>query len=74
MAGALPQQAQQAGSGAFGGIRNWLLAPSWISIGFFLLVPVVLMAIYSFLTKEFRGGVIWEFSLASYDQFFLLIR
>lgn len=28
------------------------------------------MLIYSFLTKEFRGGVIWEFSLASYDQFF----
>jgi len=29
------------------------------------------MLIYSFLTKEFRGGVIWEFSLASYDQFFV---
>ncbi len=29
------------------------------------------MAVYSFLTKEFRGGVIWEFSLAAYDQFFL---
>ena len=29
------------------------------------------MAIYSFLTKEFRGGIVWEFSLASYDQFFL---
>ena len=28
------------------------------------------MAIYSFLTTEFRGGVIWEFSLAAYDQFF----
>jgi len=28
------------------------------------------MLIYSFLTKEFRGGVIWEFSLAAYDQFF----
>jgi spermidine/putrescine transport system permease protein len=27
------------------------------------------MLVYSFLTKEFRGGVIWEFSLASYDQF-----
>ena len=38
-------------------------------IGFFLLIPVILMLIYSFLTKEFRGGVIWEFSLAAYDQF-----
>ncbi len=28
------------------------------------------MLTYSFLTKEFRGGVIWEFSLAAYDQFF----
>jgi len=26
--------------------------------------------VYSFLTKEFRGGVIWEFSTAAYDQFF----
>lgn len=27
------------------------------------------MLVYSFLTKEFRGGVIWEFSLSAYDQF-----
>ena len=27
------------------------------------------MLVYSFLTKDFRGGVIWEFSLAAYDQF-----
>lgn len=47
-----------------------LLAPSWIIIGIFLLAPVVMMAVYSFLTKEFRGGVIWEFSLDAYDQFF----
>jgi len=45
--------------------------PTWVVIGVFLLVPVALMATYSFLTKEFRGGVIWEFSLAAYDQFFL---
>ncbi|NVK61987.1 MAG: ABC transporter permease [Rhodobacteraceae bacterium] len=48
-----------------------LLLPTWVVIGVFLLVPVALMAIYSFLTKEFRGGVIWEFTLAAYDQFFL---
>ena len=29
------------------------------------------MAVYSFLTKEFRGGVIWDFTLAAYDQFFI---
>jgi len=39
-------------------------------IGFFLIIPVATMLIYSFLTKEFRGGVIWEFTLAAYDQFF----
>ena len=47
-----------------------LLLPAWLVIGFFLVVPVLLMLVYSFLTKEFRGGVIWEFSLAAYDQFF----
>ena len=40
-------------------------------IGVFLVLPVVLMAVYSFLTKEMRGGVIWDFSLAAYDQFFV---
>lgn len=44
--------------------------PSWMVLGFFVLMPVCLMVIYSFLTKEFRGGVIWEPTLAAYDQFF----
>jgi spermidine/putrescine transport system permease protein len=48
-----------------------LLLPTWVIIGVFMLLPVLLMAVYSFLTKEFRGGVIWEFSLAAYDQFFV---
>ena len=47
-----------------------LMLPAWAMIGVFLLAPVAMMAIYSFLTKEFRGGVIWEFSTAAYDQFF----
>jgi len=50
--------------------RNWLLLPSWAVLGIFVLAPVCMMLVYSFLTKEFRGGVIWEFSLAAYDQFF----
>jgi len=50
--------------------RNRLLLPAWLVIGFFLVVPVLMMLVYSFLTKEFRGGVVWEFSLAAYDQFF----
>lgn len=52
------------------GLGQYLMLPSWVVIGFFLVLPVGMMLIYSFLTKEFRGGVIWEFSLAAYDQFF----
>ena len=48
-----------------------LLLPAWVIIGIFALVPVLLMAVYSVLTKEFRGGVEWDFTLASYDQFFV---
>ena len=51
--------------------RILLLLPTWAVIGVFLLIPVLLMAVYSVLTKEFRGGVIWDFTLAAYDQFFL---
>ena len=50
--------------------RHWLLLPSWVVLTIFIVVPVAIMMVYSFLTKEFRGGVIWEFSLAAYDQFF----
>jgi len=56
-------------SAAFAPLRNWLMAPSWLIVGFFLVLPVLLMLVYSFLTKEFRGGVIWEPTLAAYDQF-----
>ena len=51
--------------------RTLLLLPTWAVIGVLMLIPVLLMAVYSFLTKEFRGGVEWQFSLAAYDQFFL---
>ena len=59
----------QAGTQTFAPLRYWLLAPSWLIIGFFMLAPVLVMLLFSFLTKEFRGGVIWEFSLSAYDQF-----
>ncbi|NVO58462.1 ABC transporter permease [Rhodobacteraceae bacterium B1Z28] len=51
-------------------VRTWLLLPAWVTLAILVLAPVFMMLIYSFLTKEFRGGVIWEFSLAAYDQFF----
>ena len=70
MAGGLPDQAPQ-GSDGYRGLAGVLLLPTWAMIGIFLVLPVALMAIYSVLTKEFRGGVDWQFSLAAYDQFFL---
>lgn len=69
MAGMAPQ-ASPAEAG-YRSIRLPLLLPTWLMIGVFLLLPVLLMAVYSFLTKEMRGGVIWQFSLAAYDQFFV---
>lgn len=70
MAGAAPAIGGE-GSAIYRGSGARLILPSWAMIGFFMLAPIVMMAIYSFLTKEFRGGVIWEPTLAAYDQFFL---
>lgn len=50
--------------------RTWLLLPAWVTLSILIFAPVMMMLIYSFLTKEFRGGVVWDFSLAAYDQFF----
>ncbi len=69
MAGGAPSGGSVA-SDTYAKARHWLLAPSWVVLGFFVFAPVCVMLIYSFLTKEFRGGVIWEPSLAAYDQFF----
>ena len=69
MAGAAPGGASR--SEIYRGNGPRLMLPVWVFIGIFLVLPVVLMAVYSFLTKEFRGGVIWEFTFAAYDQFFL---
>ena len=59
-----------AASDTYAEARQWLLVPSWLVLGIFVLAPVCVMVIYSFLTKEFRGGVIWDPTLAAYDQFF----
>ena len=59
-----------AKSDTYAEARTWLLLPAWAVLGIFILTPVLMMLVYSFLTKEFRGGVIWEFSFAAYDQFF----
>lgn len=71
MAGMAPKAPEGGDSGGYGRIVRPLLLPTWAMIGIFLVLPVGLMAVYSFLTKEFRGGVIWDFTLAAYDQLFL---
>ena len=71
MAGLVPEQTADASGDGYRRIVGPLLLPTWVMIGIFLVLPVALMAVYSFLTKEFRGGVDWQFSLAAYDQFFL---
>lgn len=65
-----PLEQDSAGSG-WRPLAIPLLLPAWVTIGAFMLAPVALMAVYSVLTKDFRGGVRWEFSLAAYDQFFI---
>ena len=57
-------------SETFAPARYLLLLPSWVTLSILVLAPVSMMMVYSFLTKEFRGGVIWEFTLSAYDQFF----
>jgi spermidine/putrescine transport system permease protein len=71
MAEAAPLPATSEGDPAYRRARGFLLVPTWAVIGVFMVLPVLLMVVYSFLTKEFRGGVEWSFSLAAYDQFFL---
>lgn len=69
MAGGAPS-GSSAVSETYAPARTWLLLPSWLVLVVFVAAPVLMMLVYSFLTKEFRGGVLWEFSLEAYDQFF----
>jgi len=65
------QQLTKAEGSIVDGRQKALLFPAWLVIGLLLVVPVLIMLVYSFLTQDFRGGVIWEFTLEAYDQFFL---
>ena len=66
----LPKTTSKGSAKTYDGLGIPLIFPAWTIIGFFLVIPVAMMLVYSFLTKEFRGGVIWEFSIGAYDQFF----
>jgi spermidine/putrescine transport system permease protein len=71
MAGLAPGPSGHAGAAGYRAILAPLLLPAWAVIGALMVLPVLLMAVYSFLTREFRGGVEWDFTLAAYDQFLL---
>ncbi|HEX6144485.1 MAG TPA: ABC transporter permease [Geminicoccaceae bacterium] len=49
--------------------RLWLLAPALLILAGLLILPLLIMAVYSFLTPGTFGGVIWEVSLDAYVQF-----
>ncbi|RQW61866.1 ABC transporter permease [Vibrio viridaestus] len=50
-------------------LRTALVTPSLTIIGIFLIIPISIVAVYSFLQPGTYGGVIWHFSTDSYRQF-----
>ena len=50
-------------------VRMLLLSPALLIIVCFLIVPICIIVVYSFLTPGTYGGVIWKFSTESYIQF-----
>lgn len=49
--------------------RALLLSPAMITIGGFLILPLIIVLIYSFLTPGTFGGVIWDWTVDAYVQF-----
>ncbi len=49
--------------------RSLLLSPAMLMIGFFLILPLLMILVFSFLQPGTYGGVIWQFSLDAYQQF-----
>ncbi len=57
----------------FGQKINWgafLILPAVLWLSFFLLLPLVLILIYSFATRGVYGGVVYKFTLENYLAFF----
>lgn len=48
--------------------RGLALGPSMLIIGIFMLIPVGIMAVFSFLEAKAYGGVVWRFSGDAYIQ------
>ncbi len=55
-------------------LRTMSLAPALATVAFFLLIPLGLVLVYSFLTKASYGGVIWSFSTAAYEKVLFTTR
>ncbi len=47
----------------------WLILPPLVVITLFMIVPVGIMLVYSFLESGTYGGVVWNFSTEAYIQF-----
>ncbi len=50
-------------------VRAMLLSPALLTIGGFLIAPLFIVLVYSFLTPGTFGGVIWETTFDAYIQF-----
>ena len=50
-------------------VRAMLLSPALLTIGGFLIAPLFIVLIYSFLTPGTYGGVIWKGTFDAYIQF-----
>lgn len=46
----------------------WGLLPSWLLMGFALILPIAIIAAVSVATRGAHGGFAWDFNLASYRQ------
>ena len=50
-------------------VRAALLSPAVLTIGGFLVAPLFIVLVYSFLTPGTYGGVVWEWTTEAYVQF-----
>ena len=50
-------------------VRGTLLSPALLTICGFLIAPLLIVLVYSFLTPGTYGGVIWEWTFDAYIQF-----
>ena len=48
--------------------RLFLISPALLMIGFFLILPLSIVFVFSFLESGTYGGIVWEFSANAYVQ------